>query len=153
LLAPHQEEQGSEGEEAKWKRHQLHQCCGEPEILEQDNIIHVNGEDEENEVPLEEEEQPTRERLVKPSHNRVVMEVDQIDKAIASLACRDCGEAVKVTIKTVCVASSIGLECTNEECGFIYHPEAPAGTTIHLARGDNFERSTDYGTRQCALCA
>jgi tRNA(Ser,Leu) C12 N-acetylase TAN1 len=89
LLAPHQEEQGSEGEEAKWKRHQLHQCCGEPEILEQDNIIHVNGEDEENEVPLEEEEQPTRERLVKPSHNRVVMEVDQIDKAIASLACRD----------------------------------------------------------------
>jgi hypothetical protein len=51
---------------------------------------------------------------------------------------------VKVTIRTVTLASSISIECTNEECGFLYHPETPAGTTIHLERNDNFERSTDY---------
>jgi hypothetical protein len=112
----------------------------DPETPQLQAPVAVAVEEEENEEPLE----ATMEKFKKPAHNRVVVEVEHIDKAIASLACRDCGEAVKVSIKTVCLASSIGFECTNEDCGFIYHPEAPAGTTIHLARGDNFERSTDY---------
>jgi hypothetical protein len=49
-----------------------------------------------------------------------------------------------VTIRNVCIASSIGIECVNEACGFFFHPQPPAGTTIHLARDDNFERTTDY---------
>jgi hypothetical protein len=101
----------------------------------------MGDEEQENQDPLEE---PPKEKSIKPVHKRVVIEINNIDKAIASLACSQCGEAVKVTIRTVCLASSIGLECTNEDCGFLYHPEPPAGTTIHLARNDNFERSTDY---------
>jgi hypothetical protein len=101
--------------------------------------------EQENEAPMaveEEEEQPAKKK--KPANHRVVLEVSQIDNVIGQLACRDCGEAVKVTLRNVCLATSIGIECMNDECGFLYHPQPPAGTTIHLARGDNFERSTDY---------
>jgi hypothetical protein len=80
----------------------------------------------------------------KPSNNRVVLELDQIDKVFGQLACRDCVDPVKVTVRNICIATSIGIECMNEECGFLYHPEPPAATTIHLDRPDNFERSTDY---------
>jgi hypothetical protein len=80
----------------------------------------------------------------KPANNRVVLELDQIDKVFGQLACRECGDPVKVTVRNICIATSIGIECMNEECGFLYHPEPPAATTIHLDRPDNFERSTDY---------
>jgi hypothetical protein len=99
-------------------------------------------EEQENQDPMV--EPPPKEKSIKPVNKRVVIEVDNIDNAIGCLACNQCGDPVKVTIQTVCLASSIGIECTNEDCGFLYHPEPPAGTTIHLERNDNFERSTDY---------
>jgi hypothetical protein len=80
----------------------------------------------------------------KPANNRVVLKLDQIDKVFGQLACRECGDPVQVTVRNICIATSIGIECMNEECGFLYHPEPPAATTIHLERQDNFERSTDY---------
>jgi hypothetical protein len=90
------------------------------------------------------EEENEEEATKKPMNNWVLLELGQIDNVIGQLACRLCGEPVKATVKSVCIASSIGIECMNEVCGFLFHPQVPAGTTIHLARNDNFERSTDY---------
>jgi hypothetical protein len=60
-------------------------------------------------VVVVEEASTAKKKIIKPAHNRVMLEVDQIDKAIGNLACRECGEAVKVNVRTVCLASSIGL--------------------------------------------
>jgi hypothetical protein len=114
----------------------------ESESTEVELIAEPESVEEEEE---EEENSPVKQKASKkPSNNRVILEVDQIETLVGQMACRQCGEAVKMTVKTVCIASSIGIECMNDNCGFIFHPPAPAGTTIHLARGDNYERSTDY---------
>jgi hypothetical protein len=105
-----------------------------------DDAIEVIEEEEETIANPEPTDTPKK----KPSNSRVFLEIDQIDKIIGQLACRECGEPVKATVKSICIASSICIECTNESCDFLYHPQAPAATTILLARGDNFERSTDY---------
>jgi hypothetical protein len=106
--------------------------------------VEVTSESLEPVVEEEEASTTATKKTIKPVHNRVLLEVDQMESLFGQIACRECGEAVKMTVKTVCIASSIGIECMNESCGFIFHPPAPAATTIHLARGDNFERSTDY---------
>jgi hypothetical protein len=85
----------------------------------------------------EEETSTVTKKTIKPVHNRVLLEVAQMESLFGQIACRECGETVKTTLKMVCIASSIGIECMNESCGFIFHPPAPAATTIHLARGDN----------------
>jgi hypothetical protein len=118
----------------------------EESIREPVVVLENNNENQENEAPEDEEGPTKKKRFVKPANHRVVLEVEQIEKVFGQLACRSCGEAVQVTVKNVCIATSIGIECLNEGCGFLYHPELapPAATTIHLDRGDNFERNTDY---------
>jgi hypothetical protein len=74
----------------------------------------------------------------------VILEVDHIEKAIAQLGCPKCSGSMKVILRTVCIASSIGFECNDETCGYLFHAAPPAATTIHVERDDNFERSTDY---------
>jgi hypothetical protein len=109
-------------------------------------VATAEEETKENEPtePVEEEEPVRKKKFVKPPNNRAIVEVEQISTLMAQLACRDCGEAVKVTFRNVCLATSVGVQCTNESCGFIFHPQPPAATTMHIERGDNFERSTDY---------
>jgi hypothetical protein len=122
---------------------------GRPVLLE-DIIEDLSSDEEEaNEDPASvpdsvEVEEPIKKKVAKPANNRIILEVDQVNTVIDKLACRDCGQAVKVTLRNLCLATHIGIECTNEECGFLLHPVAPVGTTMHVARGDNFERSTDY---------
>jgi hypothetical protein len=70
--------------------------------------------------------------------------VGHIHDVFAELACPRCAGPMKVNLRTVCIASSLGLECLNEACGYLFHAAPPAATSIHLARNDNFERSTDY---------
>jgi hypothetical protein len=124
-----------------------------PDVLEvlsssedEDTTVVVEDEEDEEEQ-VEEEEAPEPEPVVKkkkPTNNRVVLELDQINKVFEQMVCRECSHPVKVSVRNICIASSIGIECQNEACGFLYHPEPPAGTSIHLRRPDNFERSTDY---------
>jgi hypothetical protein len=85
-------------------------------------------------------------QIKKPPHTRVILELDHIQKAFDKLGCPQCGEAIKVNLRTVCIASSLGFECTNEACGYLYNAVSPAATTIHVnvARNDNFEQNTDY---------
>jgi hypothetical protein len=115
---------------------------------DEEDAIEIRSEAVESEdtraTAEEEKNDDDEEATKKPMNNRILLEIDQLDHVIGQLACRLCGESVKATVKSVCIASSIGIECMNEECGFLFHPQAPAGTTIHLARNDNFERSTDY---------
>jgi hypothetical protein len=82
-------------------------------------------------------ESPAKSKSVKPANNSVVVEVEHMESLLGQLSCRQCGGAVKMTVKTVRIASSLGIEYLNEDCGFIFHSPAPAATTIHLARGDN----------------
>jgi hypothetical protein len=97
--------------------------------------------------PAEEEEPSAnkRRKIIKPNSNRVILEVEQVDDAMNNVACRDCGSNVKATLRTVCLATTICIECTNDYCGYISEPKDPATTTIHMAQKDGFERSTDYG--------
>jgi hypothetical protein len=109
------------------------------------SIVTTVSDEVEKEIPEPVEEDPAKKKKsTKPSNSRVVLELDQIKNVIGQLACRQCGSAVQVSVRNVCIASSVGIECMNEDCGFLYHPQPPAATTIHQARGDNFERSTDY---------
>jgi hypothetical protein len=114
-------------------------------------ILDSSDDEEESnateETSLTEEVVPEEEgvkKSVKPCNNRVLLELNQIDGVIGQLACADCGGKLQAIVRNVCLASSLGVECMNEECGFMIHPQAPAATTIHQARGDSFERSTDY---------
>jgi hypothetical protein len=81
---------------------------------------------------------------VKPPHSRVILEVGHIHDAFAELACPRCTGPMKVNLRTVCIASSLGLECLNEACGYLFHAAPQTATSIHLTRNDNFERSMDY---------
>jgi predicted RNA-binding Zn-ribbon protein involved in translation (DUF1610 family) len=90
------------------------------------------------------DEEVAKKKAVKPMHSRVILEVAHIENDFAQLGCPNCGQAIKVSLRTVCITSSIGFECLNEDCGYLFHATPLAATTIHLERNDNFERSTDY---------
>jgi hypothetical protein len=108
-------------------------------------ISTISGEEQQEETQEvvddeEEESVPAK----KPPHSRVLLEVEHIEKAFDELGCPQCGGSIKLNLRTVCIASSLGFECLNEACGYLYHAVSPAATTIHVERNDNFERSTDY---------
>jgi hypothetical protein len=90
---------------------------------------------------------PLEKRRIKPtSNNRVILEVDQVvEDAMENVACRDCGCNVKATLRTVCLATTIAIQCTNDYFGFYSEPKLPTVTSIHDALNDGFERSSDYG--------
>jgi hypothetical protein len=80
----------------------------------------------------------------KPENTRVLLEMNQLRTVFNQVGCPQCGSSIALKVRTVCIATSIGLECSKESCDFFYHPEQPAPTTIHLEQDDNFERTTDY---------
>jgi hypothetical protein len=81
----------------------------------------------------------------KPPATRVILEVDSLTKAVETNSiCKECNGSLALVVKTTCLASSIVLSCCNSDCGFVYHAEQPAATTIHERTNDNRERNTDY---------
>ena len=97
------------------------------------------GEDSEEEA--EEDEEPS---TTKPEHTRVILEIGHIENAFKELRCPHCQSSIKLTLRTVCIATSIGIECQNENCGYLYHGEQPSVTNIHAELKDSYERSSDY---------
>jgi hypothetical protein len=90
---------------------------------------------------------PLVRRPPKAENTRVLIEVAQLEKVFDQLGCPNCGEPLKMSVQTVCVATSIGMECTSQECTYLFHPQQPVATTIHGTeddKDDNYERSTDY---------
>jgi hypothetical protein len=92
----------------------------------------------------EEEEEPVAKKPLKPENTRVLLEIKQLSKVFNQFGCPKCGSTVRMNIRTVCIATSIGFECGRESCQFFFHLEQPSPTTIHKEQGDNFKRTTDY---------
>lgn len=80
----------------------------------------------------------------KPPNSRVILEVKQVKSAFESFCCPKCDNTVEFKLRTVCLASSFSIACTAEVCGWIFHSDSPAPTTMHSACRDGLERSTNY---------
>jgi hypothetical protein len=102
-----------------------------------DEVLSVSSESEEDqeddsdgEVSDEKSTNPGK----KPPHTRVILEVNHIEKAFAELGCPKCGGSIKPTVRTVCIASSLGFECMNQEssipCHRLPQPFMLSATTI-----------------------
>jgi hypothetical protein len=88
-------------------------------------------------------------RRLKPSHSRVILEVDHIEKVFEKLGCPKCGGPIKASVQTVCISPSIGFECMDKACSFSHEAEKPSSTSIHAdsnanSKSTSHERSTDY---------
>ena len=67
-----------------------------------------------------------------------------MENAFKELRCPCCQSSIQLTLRTVCIATSIGIECLNKNCGYLYHGEQPSVTNIHGELKDSYERSLDY---------
>jgi hypothetical protein len=75
----------------------------------------------------------------------VILEVSHVQHVFERFSrCPECGEGLKVEMRTVCITSMLSVTCTNEDCEFIGYSgdEECAKTTMH--EGDKYERMTDY---------
>jgi hypothetical protein len=105
-----------------------------------------SGEEEEKET--EEEDLDDADKATeKPSNTRFILEVAQLDKIFDELGCPKCGQPLVLNLQTVCIATHIGIECSDKEgCKYFLHPQTPSETTIHWndAVRDKRERNTDF---------
>jgi hypothetical protein len=99
------------------------------------------GEDEED---SEDEEAMMKLKNEKPPHERVIVEVQQLQDAFAKFCvCPECEEPLAIDLLTVCITTSIEVKCNNPDCDSIaYEAGKCARTTNH--QDDNFDRMTDY---------
>jgi hypothetical protein len=115
----------------------------EQDVAEQES----SEEDEDLEEEEEEEEavEETEKKATKPPNTRVLLEVKQLESVFENIGCPRCGSPVALSLRTLCIATSIGIECTDKEaCKWFLHPQQPVATTIHDDNDDSYERSTDY---------
>lgn len=93
----------------------------------------------------EEEEEQLLKEIEKPPASRIILEVDALTKAFEGHAiCKSCNGSVSLQVKTTCLASSVYIHCNNSNCGYIFHGDRAAATTLHEMTRDERERSTDY---------
>jgi hypothetical protein len=79
----------------------------------------------------------------KPPASRVIVEVESLKSTMeGNCRCKKCYKSVDVSLRTVCLATSIMITCKDVNCGFIYYSDPPAQVAIESP--DNRERSTDY---------
>jgi hypothetical protein len=105
----------------------------------------TNGSSESDDKAGEEEASSPakeKERPPKPPHTRVMLETEQLMKVFEKLGCPECGHPIELNLRTVCIATSIGMQCS--KCAFFVHPEQPAPTSMHDDLDDDYVRTTDY---------
>lgn len=79
----------------------------------------------------------------KPPASRVILEVSALVSMFQKLClCPQCGGQLSMSLKTVCIATSMVMTCDRRKCGFIHYSDPPA--PVNLDSKDNRERSTDY---------
>jgi hypothetical protein len=89
-----------------------------------DVSISSEEQEEDDDDELSEDES---EKKVKPEASRVFLEVDALTATLKeNCRCSECKSEVEVEMKTVCLATSIELTCTNPRCGLIYYSNPPA---------------------------
>jgi hypothetical protein len=120
--------------------------CGWLKWLNRPIVIDEKEQDEEDPEDDEDEEpEPVAVKASKPPNTRVLLEVGQLQKVFQKVGCPQCGGNVALMLRTVCIATSIGIECENNEtCNWFVHPAPAAATTVHDMHEDNYERTTDY---------
>ena len=84
--------------------------------------------------------------MKKPSSTRVILEVDALERMMAkNCRCLRCNGEVEISLKTVCLATSVVLRCQRPTCGYIYYSEPPSEVLVDEDEQiDNREMSTDY---------
>ena len=85
--------------------------------------------------------------MKKPTSTRVIVEVESLKTTIVkNCRCRQCNGEVEISLKTVCLATSVILRCQSPSCGYIYYSEPPAQVDLEEddLLADKRERSTDY---------
>jgi hypothetical protein len=80
---------------------------------------------------------------LRPAATRVILEAEMLLATLGeNCRCSECKSPVLVELKTICLATSIELTCTNAKCGYIYYSHPPA--QVKAENEDRRERSTDY---------
>ena len=116
---------------------------------EEDDEMEEEEEDELEEVAEEIKEvsdlEPLEEEMKKPTFTRVILEAKALNEVFEShCKCPQCGEQLKMEVKTICIASSIRLTCVNLNCSYVHYGNSPSAANIGDADQDNRERMTDY---------
>jgi hypothetical protein len=103
----------------------------------------VEEEDEDDDAEdLSEDESESPDNDAKAT--RVVLEVDTLMQTLEKYCrCEVCSAPLKPEMKTICIATSITLTCTNSSCGFIHYCQPPASATVGDPEAVYRERNTD----------
>jgi hypothetical protein len=108
---------------------------------EEDELEELLDDLEEDLVDDEEEDV----ELGQPSHSRVIVETKTMMEAFKKhCCCPSCGNGLEIELKTVCIATTIRMQCLNPECSYLYYGDAPSAAVIDPTQEDNRERMTDY---------
>ena len=90
---------------------------------------------------------PKRKANSIPDHSRVLMDVDLLKDTLEEhMLCPLCKTKVDVSFPTVCLASSIRIQCENPICTFVEvnKPTSSAAPQLGENASPNIERNTDY---------
>lgn len=97
----------------------------------------------ESSLSSEEDSEQEEDEDKKPPASRVILEVSCLSGMLQKLCqCPLCGGQLSMSLKTVCLATSIIMTCGMRKCGFIYYSDPPA--PVNIESKDNRERMTDY---------
>jgi hypothetical protein len=139
---------GVEGREGPTLKEQYSTCWSSRKkkgsVVVIDASKDANEEEEEEEDAVDDEEEDDEEyNGKKPASSRALLEVKSLQDLLAKHChCPECDGPVQSTVKTICLASSVSLVCCNDECGYIFYSEPPAGT--RLQDSDKRQRMSDY---------
>ena len=121
---------------------------GRPDLRRREKEQESTSESEDSEWSRGGSEESTTDEdldLSKPPSTRVIVEVEGLKKTFEkNCKCPNCHGNVLVTFRTICLATSIILQCKDPSCGYIYYGDSPAQVTIEGDFVDKRERSTDY---------
>jgi hypothetical protein len=128
-----------------------HSGHGRPNLQRQDasyghEVVILESSDSEylheSSSSLEDDEEGVEEAR-KPPASRVILEVSTLTSMFEKLClCPTCGGKLTMSLKTVCLATSMVMTCNMRKCGFIHYSEPPA--QVNIDSKDNRERSTDF---------
>jgi hypothetical protein len=137
-----EESSESEAEEEQDVRQEV------PEIAEAPVVPEVGDEDNDEEGS-EEDDGDDEEEEKKPPPTRVALEVGPLTDLLQKhCRCPECDSRVVASMKSLCLATTITLTCTNPDCTYIdsMHPPATAkiNATDRSHREDGKERMSDH---------
>jgi hypothetical protein len=97
----------------------------------------------EDELDLQDEDEA--EEPDKPTHSRVIVEVQTLMDAFKRhCRCPCCDASLELELKTVCIATTVRMNCSTPDCNYVYYGDPLADAVINPNQEDNRERMTDY---------